>query len=361
MISTALFLLAYLWKSLQAWYFIRWPTLISHTSLNRYPTSSDCAFELRFLQAVEAFLIKQNTCLSLNNPEDSPQSIRDKIFNLSLQRFQIWWELFDDDARSDPFEGRFLPPLDILMVWHSYVLSPVSYLEDCHRWSKLTLWNHAFPLKLINDCIGTSEFDFDAPEIVQRHFTNVSGLDYDFPSSAVDILTPFKEGGSLMSNSRGIGSNLPSRGVPDKQTYNGNGPWSVDMFHTMRSHCNFIRSGGDLDWINKQSTVSTLDFSRNRYLRFLLLHKRYPTEYFVPTWDIDLVWHTHQLWPSNYRNHHLNYLGHMLDHDITADDSGNVREWKLRTADLWKIEFSEALAQCFCDECNAKRHKSSGL
>jgi hypothetical protein len=141
-----------------------------------------------------------------------------------------------------------------------------------------------------------------------------------------------------------------------KYVYTSGEPWKVDMLHTLGIHCDFIRKGGDLNWTTTESALSALDISRNRYLRFLLLHDRYPTEYFVPTWDIDLIWHTHQLWPLKYRDHHLKYLGQTLDHDVSADGNGDVRKWKLRTAELWRIEFSEALVLCFCDECIAQRH-----
>ncbi|KAB8336789.1 hypothetical protein FH972_021098 [Carpinus fangiana] len=38
-----------------------------------------------------------------------------------------------------------LPPLDVLMVWHSHMLNPRAYLEDCVRAGKLALWSAGMP------------------------------------------------------------------------------------------------------------------------------------------------------------------------------------------------------------------------
>lgn len=40
----------------------------------------------------------------------------------------------------------------------------------------------------------------------------------------------------------------------------------------------------------------------------------------VPTYDVDLMWHTHQLHPVTYCNDMLNLLGRVLEHDDTDDD-----------------------------------------
>jgi hypothetical protein len=42
-----------------------------------------------------------------------------------------------------------LPPLDALMIWHSYMLNPRIYLDDSVRYTKHTLWRTSFPWKLI--------------------------------------------------------------------------------------------------------------------------------------------------------------------------------------------------------------------
>lgn len=52
-----------------------------------------------------------------------------------------------------------------------------------------------------------------------------------------------------------------------------------------------------------------------RYARFLLLMRAYPGKGFVPTLDIDLAWHTHQLLPQHYLTYTAQMLGRVLNHN----------------------------------------------
>lgn len=65
-----------------------------------------------------------------------------------------------------------------------------------------------------------------------------------------------------------------------------------------------------------------------RYKGFLYLIKKSqekPAEngqrpFFVPTYDIDLLWHTHQLSPSSYASDMKLFLGRLLEHDDSVND-----------------------------------------
>lgn len=69
------------------------------------------------------------------------------------------------------------------------------------------------------------------------------------------------------------------------------------------------------------STDHFLEASVARYKGFLHLIKRNKersiTCFCVPTYDIDLIWHTHQLHPVFYCNDLMNLLGKILEHDDT--------------------------------------------
>lgn len=47
--------------------------------------------------------------------------------------------------------------IDVLMVWHSFMLNPRAYLEDCFRQAKMNLWATAFPRNLISQCIVSDD------------------------------------------------------------------------------------------------------------------------------------------------------------------------------------------------------------
>lgn len=61
-----------------------------------------------------------------------------------------------------------------------------------------------------------------------------------------------------------------------------------------------------------------------RYKGFLHLIKRFKernmARYCVPTYDIDLMWHTHQLHPVSYCEDLVRIMGKVLEHDDTDTD-----------------------------------------
>ena len=69
---------------------------------------------------------------------------------------------------------------------------------------------------------------------------------------------------------------------------------------------------------------SGLQRAIRRYYKFLLLMKKkdkITRKYIplVPTLDVDLAWHTHQLFPKAYREFCLEFVGRQINHDDTFD------------------------------------------
>ncbi|KAI7216520.1 hypothetical protein KC333_g4776 [Hortaea werneckii] len=54
-----------------------------------------------------------------------------------------------------------VPPLDVLMVWHAYMLNPRAYLEDCLRNGRMRLWHTRFPWKAVDQCIARESFAYE--------------------------------------------------------------------------------------------------------------------------------------------------------------------------------------------------------
>ena len=73
----------------------------------------------------------------------------------------------------------------------------------------------------------------------------------------------------------------------------------------------------------------------------------------VPTLDIDLVWHTHQLDPLEYYGLTTTKLGKFLGHDDKIDEN------KLSTSfdwmcDMYYRSFREIYSECICWYCECK-------
>lgn len=64
------------------------------------------------------------------------------------------------------------------MVWHTHLLNPRAYLEDCIRSGRRALWLSGFPWRTVNSAIDTS-FAYDAPEAARRRWELATGLPWD--------------------------------------------------------------------------------------------------------------------------------------------------------------------------------------
>ncbi len=85
----------------------------------------------------------------------------------------------------------------------------------------------------------------------------------------------------------------------------------------------------------------------DRYRKFVHLKKMYPQESLVPMYDIDLLWHTHMLYPEAYCLDTLAYLGKILNHDDSSNSrtKGSKRNLsEIRTKQLWLKTYKTPLS-----------------
>jgi hypothetical protein len=68
--------------------------------------------------------------------------------------------------------------LDVLMVWHTFMLNPRSYLEDCIRFGLPEFWAAGMPWHVINEAIDNTSFAYDVPEEGKAQFTAKTGHDW---------------------------------------------------------------------------------------------------------------------------------------------------------------------------------------
>ena len=57
-----------------------------------------------------------------------------------------------------------------------------------------------------------------------------------------------------------------------------------------------------------------------RYRMYLFLKKQYKDKFLVPCYDMDLVWHTHQVSTLHYTKDMNGILGFVLKHDDSVND-----------------------------------------
>ncbi|XP_041349650.1 uncharacterized protein LOC121368951 [Gigantopelta aegis] len=88
-----------------------------------------------------------------------------------------------------------------------------------------------------------------------------------------------------------------------------------------------------------------------RYKKFLHLKLSCPKQFLVPCYDMDLIWHTHQLHPLIYYQDTTKLFGHLFPHDDTVTD--RTRGSRLYTATnrtkvVWKRTFNERYSAFGC-------------
>lgn len=79
-----------------------------------------------------------------------------------------------------------LPPLDVLMVWHSYMLNPRCFFEDCFRYGKLDFFATGLPWAAVDPCIDIFTFEFKPSAQAVENFEASTGLHW---SNTDDALT----------------------------------------------------------------------------------------------------------------------------------------------------------------------------
>ncbi|CCA72245.1 hypothetical protein PIIN_06179 [Serendipita indica DSM 11827] len=120
--------------------------------------------------------------------------------NRAVERF-FKWASASWDHHVPGFDERLVPPLDVVMVWHTYLLNPRTFLEDSRRMSTTYCSNltkiHDMPLTLISSLIDGQSLDPLPPSTERQDiFERVTGLSWPLPlitegSDCLSVPCPF--------------------------------------------------------------------------------------------------------------------------------------------------------------------------
>ena len=110
-------------------------------------------------------------------------------------------------------------------------------------------------------------------------------------------------------------------------------------------------------WLRSPSLVAgTLPRAQTKYRNYFALFKRFPGETMVPTLDVDLFWHSHQLTPARYFNYCFSVAGRFIDHDDKLP-TGILDDGFERTCARYAEAFGpeSEYGGCFCWPCELER------
>ncbi|KAF5243473.1 hypothetical protein FAUST_2829 [Fusarium austroamericanum] len=230
-------------------------------------------------------------------------------------------------------EDSFLPPVDVLMVWHAFLLNPIDFLEYCQTNSLNYLPRVNFPWTLIHKSIwahgpirDTWKYDSDTWKVPK------GGSVY----TGILLHSIIKEG-----NKKGLSLKKVSHSTI-----------VVKLMDNVERQRVFVKKMNANLWIRSPALQGTLQRAVGRYENYLELFRLYPGKMLVPTLDIDLVWHTSQLSPAAYETSVKARCGRFINHD------DKIAKYKLaagsdETQALYRTHFGLEYHACLCWECQA--------
>lgn len=113
---------------------------------------------------------------------------------------------------------------------------------------------------------------------------------------------------------------------------------SFDLIEGMYRQYKFIsKVVSNIDYYRDKNVIEE---SINRYTKFMTLIAENKNVSFVPTTDIDIVWHSHQLDSEKYKKFCININGFLINHDDTIDSNSLDESYRV-TYDMWKLKYGE--------------------
>lgn len=130
-------------------------------------------------------------------------------------------------------------------------------------------------------------------------------------------------------------------------------PFALDLCGAVMRQGVFIEKMCNIDWLHSPSAKDTMARLITKYHRFMTLMAQHPKEVLVPTLDVDLAWHTHQLSPSAYYHYTQKKCYKFIDHDDKIDEHklGNAFEF---TTKAYQRKYGEIYSECTCWYCEGK-------
>ena len=249
----------------------------------------------------------------------------------SVHRYlDLWLPLTSAECGNSEQQQRLLPPPDVAWLWHVHRLSPQQYISYCRNHFHGDIVEASPPFVLQWEKVeekeseGEEVFD-DAASTTRAIWTRM------YPDEPFFLKERISQGGA----GKKVGVNADP---------------TADGFDLIGSA---IRQMGFL-WQISGERFDDQDFLEDgveNYLRFLRmnLHAAASNIILVPTYQIDLMWHTHMLTNMKlYVEDCVRILGRMLRHDdsLTDRSEGGVLETNYHaTAKLWN-DFYDGQEYC---------------
>ena len=208
------------------------------------------------------------------------------LIRLSITRFETWWTNIENvfnhataythhagDKGVVQLTKDYLPPLDVLLVWYSFMLEPDEYSKACYECNMPHLTQLCFPWPAIRDVINTETMTLTIPRPAENLFKTLT-------DQSADILQYIK--------------------APPAYTEASILSPSIDFYALVKKQEPFFDNSHKLLWIRSPSLVGSLERSALAYLEAQSTDDLYFMSSETIPFGIDLIWRTHRLYPAQY-------------------------------------------------------------
>ncbi|XP_064099104.1 uncharacterized protein LOC135210199 isoform X2 [Macrobrachium nipponense] len=239
------------------------------------------------------------------------------LVSAALRRYEECW--LPLVARGGESEGC-APPLDVHWVWLVHMLAPQHYHQDClavagvvvpHRLTSAKalerarekgrrLWEAAYPSEpwdLPLDDYPGDPTPSEIKDAVRKSDDDDDDDTSSMTSEAAEKMT------SLVTSQATPGLKIQTR-------------ISYDLRSAVERQSAFFYQVS----LPHYRTKGFLRYSEKRYRQFLALKRAHPDKFLVPCYDMDIMWHTHQVHPLIYKKDTESLLNQLLPHDDSVND-----------------------------------------
>ena len=138
------------------------------------------------------------------------------------------------------------------------------------------------------------------------------------------------------------------------------GPFSLDLVGAVIRQGTFISKMDQIDWLHSPTVMETMDRLIKKYEIFFSIMMDWPKNMAVPTLDVDLAWHTHQLNPSRYYTYSTKQANKagvrvFIDHDDKVDEDKLSDGFSWTSKTYRRITNGAVYSECTCWYCEAIR------
>ncbi|KAM5353714.1 hypothetical protein ACJ41O_000364 [Fusarium nematophilum] len=288
-----------------------------------------------------------------------------KFVEFAVVRFLAWQEEINKNDDMSITEDN-LPPLDVIMVWHSFLLNPLLFRHHC---LEQKLFSLELPWRHIHASVDNEDWTFKLGPNAETRYEDTFGVSsdlfkqFEIWGASSNALFP-----KILELAK-LALEIPSA---QETTFDAASIKYSQLFNTFRSdlatqlrdavirQTSFIDKMNAHMWIRSPALEGTIRRGIDRYLKFCKLFRHSESHTMVPTLDIDLVWHTHQCTARYYGRGMRELAGRFVNHDDTIA-KGKLGDGFEETRRLFRMHFGQEYRVCGCWDCQALLTELEGV